>query len=117
MKGDFFGEHGVQVSPYVGGTAVGEEAIQLGVLEEGVRPLYDIEEELLASIFREAKRMKVDPVSPDMRPEVDGILLVGDDIAEPVLPQGAQPEGRVTLVVLSPHFDGDDDVTPVGEGK
>ena len=92
MQGDFFFEYGVQVCPYIGGTAIGEETIQLGVFEEGICPLHDIEEEILTLLFCEAKRVAVDLVLPDIRPEENGIFFIGDDIAESVLPQGTQPK-------------------------
>lgn len=117
MKGDFFFEDGVQMRPYVGGATVGEETVEFGAFQECIHSFHYIEEELLALLFREAKRMEIDFVLPDIRPEVDSIFFIGDDIAEPVLPQGTQPERRLALMVLPPYFDGDDDMTPIGEGK
>ncbi len=92
MKGDFFFEYGVQVCPYIRGTAIGEETIQLGVFEESVHSFHYVEEEILTLLFREAKRVAVDLVLPDICPEKDSIFFIGDDIAESVLSEGTQPK-------------------------
>jgi hypothetical protein len=115
VKGNFFFEYGIEMCPYIGGTAIGKETVQLRVFEEDIHSRNYVEEEFLALLLREAKGMAVYCVFTNTRPKEDGIFFIGDDIAESVLPERTQPEGRVALMVLSPHFDGDDDVTPVGE--
>ena len=97
----------------IGSAGIGEETVELRCLAERIDAGQGMKEEPLGLIRGEAERVEIDSVSADMRSQIDDVFFIGDDVEESVLPEDAQPERRLSLLVLSAHLDGDSDMPAI----